>query len=256
MPKRTTPSLAYSEYVSLDSDNSVQLWRARLLVIDAAKKVHPIFLKKLSVDVFPLYQSARERNEIDKALPRISPYEALPDSVLKSALSEWVRNFNAEAGWLKDGALRTLRDWYVRPELRKSLEWHEPHGRKERLVFSNDFEFRHQGWDVQLLTWQFYRQQLRKNFETRVSEYEKQTREFATSQGLVRARKKYSPDNLEWFVLYQFGGMSSKAIADRYARKGSPLDESTVLRGVKAAAKLIGWNQMRKAQLNHGRRIR
>ena len=30
MAKRTTPSLAFSEYVSPDSDNSVQVWQARL----------------------------------------------------------------------------------------------------------------------------------------------------------------------------------------------------------------------------------
>jgi hypothetical protein len=61
MAKRTTPSLAFSEYVSPDSDNSVQVWQARLRVIEAAKRVYPIFLKELSADVFPLYcQLAKE----------------------------------------------------------------------------------------------------------------------------------------------------------------------------------------------------
>jgi hypothetical protein len=47
MAKRTTPSLAFSEYVSPDSDNSVQEWQARLRLIKAAKRMYPIFLKKL-----------------------------------------------------------------------------------------------------------------------------------------------------------------------------------------------------------------
>jgi hypothetical protein len=53
MAKRTTPSLAFSEYVSPDSNNSVAVWQARLRVIEATKRVYPIFLKKLSSDVFP-----------------------------------------------------------------------------------------------------------------------------------------------------------------------------------------------------------
>jgi hypothetical protein len=48
MAKRTTPSLAASEYVSPNSNTSVQVWRARLQVIEAARRVFPIFLEKLS----------------------------------------------------------------------------------------------------------------------------------------------------------------------------------------------------------------
>ena len=33
---------------------------------------------------------------------------------------------------------------------------------------------------------------------------EKETRKLAESLGLVRARRQYSPNNLEWFVSYQF----------------------------------------------------
>jgi hypothetical protein len=53
--KRKTPSLAYSEYVSRDPENSTQTWIARLELIDTAKRVFPNFLSKLSADVFPLY---------------------------------------------------------------------------------------------------------------------------------------------------------------------------------------------------------
>jgi hypothetical protein len=131
MAKRTTPSLAFSEYVSPDANNSFQVWQGRLRLIEAAKRVYPIFLKKLSSDVFPLYcQLAKEgklakgRNDFDKALWGKSPYDALTDDGgLKSALSEWAACFNAEADWLMVGALRTLRGWYVAPEWRESLAW-------------------------------------------------------------------------------------------------------------------------------------
>jgi hypothetical protein len=75
MAKRTTPSLTFSEYVSPDSGNSGQIWWARLQVIEAAKRVYPIFLEKLSADVFPLYyrlakegKLAKGRNDFKKAL--------------------------------------------------------------------------------------------------------------------------------------------------------------------------------------------
>lgn len=55
MVRRTTPSLTFSEYVSPDPNHSVEVWQARLRLIEAAKRVYPIFLRKLSSDVFPLY---------------------------------------------------------------------------------------------------------------------------------------------------------------------------------------------------------
>jgi len=261
MAKRTTPSLAFSEYVSRDSDNSVQVWQARLQVIEAAKRVFPIFLKKLSEDVFPLYcqlakrgKLAKGRNDFDKALWGDSPYEALTeDGGLKSALSKWAAHFHAEAEWLMVGALRTLRGWYVAPDWRESLTWDPHHGRKEPPAIGRPFELCYQGWEVQLLTWPAYSQSLRQSFEKRLLEYESQTRERAESRGLVRARRKYSPDNFEWFVLHQLACMTSKTIADRYARDGKVLDESTVLKGIKAAAKLIAWNHLGQPRQSRAR---
>jgi hypothetical protein len=264
MAKRTTPSLAFSEYVSPDSNNSFQVWQARLRLIEAAKRVYPIFLKKLSSDVFPLYcQLAKEgklakgRNDFDKALWGKSPYDALTDDGgLKSALSKWAACFNAEADWLMVGALRTLRGWYVAPDWRESLAWDPHHGRKDRPAVGKAFGFCYQGWEVQLLTWQAYIKSLRQDFEKKLLVYEQETRELAESMGLVQARRQYSPDNLEWFVLYQFAGMTSKIIADRYVVEGKTLDESTVLKGIKTAAKLIGWNHPSQSRQTQNRKTR
>jgi hypothetical protein len=249
MAKRITPSLVVSDYVSPDVDNSFQVWQARRQVIDATKRAYPIFLKKLLADVFPLYRQlaeqgklAKGRYDLDKALWGKSPYEALTDEGgLKSALKKWAAHFHAEAEWLMMGALRTLHGWYVAPEWREALVWDSQHGHRERPIVGKAFEFRYPGWEVQLQTWSAYSHSLRQNLEKRLVEYEKETRELAESKGLVRARHKYSPINFEWFVLYQFAGMTSKQIADRYVMKGRALDESTILKGIKAAAKLIGW---------------
>lgn len=244
MTKRVTPSLALSEYVSRDADNSVQVWQARLQVIAAAKRVLPIFLEKLSTDVFPLYcnlakegKLAKGPNDFDKALWGKSPYAALTDEGgLKIAFTKWAAQFNAEADWLMVGALHTLQGWYVALDWRSSLAWDHHHGRKDAPTVGKPFELSYPGWEVQLLTWPAYSRSL-----------------LAESRGLVRARRKYSPDNFEWFVLYQFAGMTSKTIADRYVRDGNVLDESTVLKGIKAAAKLIAWNHLGQPRQSRAR---
>jgi hypothetical protein len=66
---------------------------------------------------------------------------------------------------------------------------------------------------------------------------------------------KYSLDNFEWFVLYQFAGLSSTVIADKWARTHAAVDESTVLKGIKAAATLVGWDRIRNTQSKNRRKI-
>jgi len=226
--------------------------------------VFPTFLEKLAADVFPSFcQLAKEgklgkgRNDFHKGLWGKFSYAALTDEGgLKLALSKWAAEFNAEAEWLMVGALRTLHGWYIAPDWRSSLAWDHHHGRKDVPAVGTAFEFRYQGWEVQLLTWPAYCKSLRQSLENKLLEYEKQTRELAESMGLVRARRTYSPDNLEWFVLYQFAGMTSSAIVGRYVREGKALEESTVLKGIKAAAKLIGWNRLGPPPQTQNRKVR
>jgi hypothetical protein len=55
MARRRIPSLAYCEYVSPNAGDSAQVWRARLLLIDTARRIYPTFLTSLDVAVFPFY---------------------------------------------------------------------------------------------------------------------------------------------------------------------------------------------------------
>jgi hypothetical protein len=111
--------LAVSDYVSPNSESSVQVVRARLQLIEAAKRVFPAFLEKLATDVFPLYcqlaekgKLAKGKNDFQKALWGKSPYDALTDEGgLKVALAKWAADFNSGAEWLMVGALRTLHGW-------------------------------------------------------------------------------------------------------------------------------------------------
>jgi hypothetical protein len=136
-----------------------------------------------------------------------------------------------------------MRDWHLNPEWRAKFTWNT------LQVFSGhptaigkDFELRCEKWDVQMSQWPDYRRYLRNEFKKAESEYEKSTRKSAEAQGLVRAPAKYSKANLEWFALYQFAGKSSSEIA---AGSYGTTDESAVLKGIKAAAKLLAWENLR-----------
>lgn len=265
MARRQTGRLVYCEYVSQDL-GSVQISRARLELFEAVKRVYPTFLNRLSTAVFPFYQEVAEAGCILWGIdgPRhLSPYELLtqgsasssaghsadtPASLkkrenLKSVLSKWAIRFNADRVWLMDEALRTLRGWHDGPESRESLRWNPFYGHSSSASTGEAFQFRCQGWETQLLTWSRYCQWVRQQFKEELLAYENQTRKLAESQGLVRARQKYSPANFDWFVLYQFAGQSSTQIAR--GKYGEDPD-STVLKGIKAAAKLIVWERLRK----------
>jgi len=43
LSRRKTPRLAYPEYVSADPKNSVEVWAARLELIEVAKGAYPTF---------------------------------------------------------------------------------------------------------------------------------------------------------------------------------------------------------------------
>ena len=111
-------------------------------------------------------------------------------------IARWAAEFNAETDWLLTEVLRTLRGWYVAADWRRSLKWITIHGRSDLFVVGDPFEFRWAGWEMQLLTWSHSTESVRGRFETALSEYEKRARELATSRGLVRAQRKYSPENL------------------------------------------------------------
>lgn len=278
MVRRKTPSLAYCEYVSPDSD-SIQVSKARLELFETIKRVYPKFLEDLSAKVFPLYQELAEAGcrfwGIDG--PRhFSPYDLITRGsasssaghtadtparmkkrrILKSALSKWAAEFYVTEAWLRDDALRTLQHWDVAPERRQSLSWNPFYTHSSSASTGEDFQFRCEGWETELLTWSRYSVSVRQRFEEKLSRYEKKTRKLAESCGLVRAQRKYSPDNFEWFVLYQFAGLSSTEIANRWAKERAPVDDSTVLKGIKAVAKLIRWDHLRKPQGKRNRKIR
>jgi hypothetical protein len=109
---------------------------------------------------------------------------------------------------------------------------------------------------MQTFTWTYYSQKLRERFEEKLSQYEKACRKVAEAKGLVRTPQKYSPVNFEWFILRQFAGLTSGEIVKRISEKDeASTDESTVLKGAKAAAKLIDWDHLRTQSKSSSRKI-
>jgi hypothetical protein len=205
----------------------------------------------LESDDFSAYRNAMNFKEFQTRsgwswVPRNADHENL-----SLALSKWATEFNVDDQWLVDEALRTLQGWYVAPDWRKSLRWNTQHARSGVGATGDTFEFRFSGWETELLAWPTFKDSLHRSLEDQLTEYEKKTRALAVSKGLVLARRKYSPENLEWFVLYQFAGRSSTQIAR--GRHGEDAD-STVVKGIRAAAKLIGWKNLRRPRQN--RKIR
>lgn len=259
MPARKNPRLAYCEYVAPDG-SSVALEQARRDLMRSIRQVFPEMLKKLAAEVLPAYEAlANSDFKIERILwnSQFSPFEKLPqDCYLSSAISTWASEFHAEQGWFLDEMLRTLRGWHVAPDWRTELKCN-PIGRVTSTVAMGEpFGFDCEGWEMQLLTWAAYSSSVRDRFESHLAEYEKASRKLAESRGLVHAPHKYSPVNLDWFVHYQFEGLSSTEIANRPDIAAAGVAEDTILKGVKTAARLIGWDSLRPTPGRQNRKIR
>lgn len=188
--------------------------------------------------------------------PKIKPETVLRRcTLLRDALRAWATTFNADALWFLDETLRTLRGWYVDPGWRAALKWNPISGVSSTIAIGEPFHFECEGWEMQLITWPAYSKSIGERFERKLAEYEAASRKLAESRGLIRVPHKYSTKNIDWFVLYQFAGLPSTEVARRDPSARST-DESTVLKGVKAAAKLLGWGHLRSATRTANRKIR
>lgn len=270
MTRRKVSPLAYCEYVSPNPD-SVQVSRARLELFDATRRVYPLFFERLAEDVFPLYRELAEAGCLFWGIngpPGVSPFEHLTQGsvassgghcldtpatlqkrgVLKSVLSEWAARFNANRLWLMDDAIRILQSWQIAPEWLQSLKWNLGYAHSSLPSTGDSFQFQYPGWETQLFSWARYSQLIRKQFEDELDAYEGRTRKLAESLGLVRARRKYSPQNFDWFALYRFAGLSTTQIAKKNRSENLEDPVSTIRKGIKAAAELMIWGDIRDSR--------
>lgn len=243
---RKTRRLGFGDYARPDHEFSELIWSARLELFSVVPTVYPTFLDVLAADVLPKYHRLAQAGfDFDKILWTERPFSRLSSSeaVLRDALVSWASHFNAKRDWLLNQSLRTLRDWSIDPRRLQSRTWNTLGDSSGVVVCGERFQFSTAGWEMLVFRWPVYAACVRKRFEEALSEYEKRARKYAESRGLRRVPKTYSLANLEWFALYQFAGMSSVKIAKKFPDS----DPSTILKGVKAAAGLIRWNDLRRS---------
>jgi len=252
MAKRTTPQLGMGDYVTQDPEDSQSVFFARIALIEATRRHLPQFLQRLSREVFPEFCRLVEGNGSLRGIPITwqmaqSLSSGIEHERFNQVLIGWARAFNAEEEWILQQAWRALQVWLAFPEFRESLEWGQGHAWRE-VFRSERFQFEWESWQVQLRPWTKYRAGLQRAFEKAVKEFEITTRAAALAHGLISAPRTHSADNFDWFILYQFRGLSSSKIAARIAasgKSGAPPDPSTILKGVRAAQKLVGWKCLR-----------
>ena len=250
--KRRKPSrpLSWGEFVVPDQNQNNQTAEARWRLMTAVLEVLPIFFERLRDDVYPTFALLARDKPHDwdpgfnfEAFQQVSG----PDQRLTPCLLAWARTFHAaEEIWILDGALQTLRLWHRDPESRKSLDISGFRVSCCVDTLSSDeerlFQFEHEGWDPQFEPWSRARHSIEEQVERDLEAYHQKLCELMESRGAVRARNRSSAKHFKWFALYQFGGRSSTKLLTQFP---DVCDESTILKGVKAAADLLQWSNIR-----------
>jgi len=208
--------------------------------------VLPSFFEQLREQVYPLYASVAGARQ-DYWIPGWNfetwRLHSDPDGVLTRRLLAWARTFRAEKSWILEGALQTLWHWHDNASLRESLDISgfrsSPCGQALTSDEERLFRFADSGWDPEYQTWATYRAYIQQQFKQKLTENETRLRSLVEARGAVRAHYGYSVDNFEWFALHTLGKMSATKILNQ--RTDLQGDESTIRKGVKAAAALIQW---------------
>lgn len=251
MGQRKTRSLACGDYVSKDPKENVAVLNARLRLLDSIKRTYPKLLETLASDVFPVYAQVADKASAiygqSHGLPLYAHLAKHPR--VKSALGEWAASFNITADWLMDEAIGALWTWRRSSEEPKTLKWRPNRVLYRNAVCADEFQVRVKGWEMEIISFAAYRESVYAEVKNKIAEYELKASQEAHSRGLVRTPRTYSEANLDWFVLYQIAGMSSGEIVRRLSQKEIHTEESDLLKGVKAAAKLLRWGQLRRPNL-------
>jgi hypothetical protein len=242
--KRTTPRLTFGEYDSpLPRKHTYST--ARQLLMVRVRVIHPKMLKELRDDVFPLFRDCCETlpgGWLDHPIDFEAEHEAIG-----ARITEWASRFHAEREeWLAAEALGTLNLWLRSQAALAELRWHSNAPPEILMNYTRDFEFSSARWEPEVVSWAQYSLHMRRTFEIALRSYEKEVREKTTALGRVPVQARYSQEDLDWLILYQFRGLTSVQIANLIAKSTAPSDASTILKGVKAAARLVGWTSLRQ----------
>ncbi len=229
MDKGKNLPLAGGPYVSVDPETSIAVWSARARLIGIVKRVLPELIGELANEVFPLYINGGEL-----------AYEFWYERWEK-AFDNWAAKFNIDFAWMRDQAFRTLEGWRTDPTSLKTREWsHLDYWRT--VERASGFEC--DGWAPEIEPFDDYKKRVREEFKKFLANTKRNAPNFAAEKGLIPTQRQYSSQNLEWLVLYQFGGMSCGQIANKWGdgHEDWDGDASGVRKGVQAGARLLAIN--------------
>ncbi len=246
---RKNPRLVSSGYVASEPEKSTEVWAARLALMDSVAEICPRFLEELGTEVLPLFREMKKAGyDFDWILyGRGTPYHKLPaDSGLRQALHKWAKRFRADEDWLLNDALLTLHSWCFSRTLRKHRRWRSLHSGSPSGAMGEVFSFSCSGWELEAITWGEYKKFVHGIVDQRLSNYKRDIPNLAVTHQLVPARHKYEQANLDWFVLFQFRGLSIREIVDQVSKiRSSGVEESRIQKGIKAAGRLLAWSWAR-----------
>jgi hypothetical protein len=246
-------NLAWGDYILRDQGQNTELAGSRWILMEVVSRVLPRFFEQLSDRVYPTFaRLAKDRPGYWEPGWTFETWQLQSDSnqQLTPVLLGWARRFHAEETWILEGALQTLWLWSQDLELLKLLYIGGFRSSCCVNTLSSEaerqFTFTHDGWDPQFQTLASFRGLFKKQVQSDLDAYVQRLSSLMESQGAVRARKRYRVAHFEWFALYQLGGVSSNLILGQGSSQSG--DESTILKGVKAAAGMLQWKNVRKAR--------
>ena len=162
-----------------------------------------------------------------------------PDFVpLRIAVEEWAAKFNmAEHEFFLNSALATLAPWSQFPEsegdeclaLGGRAGFGPVSGGESRFAFENP------GWDPAFERFAIFEERLKKQFDSELSVYRKRLVDLVEGRGFLRVPDLHRPEHIEWLALFQCGRRSLPEIQKLWAQ-----DKTTISKGVKSAAQLVG----------------
>lgn len=219
---------------------SMTQWAARVCFLNLLPKLATKVVKELSATLLPSFQSAntdcfRFIDEWD-CIKVCSDRNARGDTRYEGAysaeqvkfyqdLTDWADKHHLNVRWLIDAVILLL-DWWIKypqevgKHLASGLEHSETWFGEEQ-----PFRFEYPEWRYREQSEHNYREEVKKHFTEEFNFYltSRYFQAMASGEQLVKRTRKSSEITpgirLEWFVLFQVGGLRVDEILDRYARR-------------------------------------
>lgn len=258
--RKQVRNLGFGEFLSPDQNQNTEIAGARWQFVRVVSRLVPTFFVLLHSQVFPLFAAVVDRRpsywDPEWSFETWQQHSD-PDPQFTLGLIEWARSFHAEQTWIFDGALKTLWRWYRDPKSRQGLDIDGFRTAVCVDTLTSDEErkmiFEHVGWDPQLQKWSSWRPSVEEEFKNYLDAYRESLVSLMKKRGAKQARIRYSIDHFEWFASFQLLGLSATEILKLDPNLG---EESNILKGLKNAARLMQWKNIRKVRKPQTRRPR